>query len=156
MNVIKVIDWKVEQDKFMDVAYKRTMAAARTAFKRWHRRKRDDAVSEMTAKMWDQWSRLLVRGKGPERMLKTLLKWAILWVRYDRRVAGRAKNIDVYDYRAGMRRQQLSGQGRASPTDRSDPENDRINWAVDAGADDPGELFAALDAVGLTWAAYAA
>ena len=38
-------------------------AAFRTAFKKWHRRKRDDAVAEMMARMWDQWYRLLLRGK---------------------------------------------------------------------------------------------
>ena len=73
----------------------------------------------MVAKMWDQWSRLLVQGKDPERMVKTLIKWAILWVRYDRKVAGRASGIDVYDYRAGMTRQDLDGQGRPHPTQRA-------------------------------------
>ena len=40
------INWKVEQDKFMEVAFHRCERAARRAFKRWHSRKKDDAVQE--------------------------------------------------------------------------------------------------------------
>jgi len=54
MSTSETIDWRAEQDRFMRVAYDRTMAAARGAFRKWHRRKRDDAVAEMIGKMWDQ------------------------------------------------------------------------------------------------------
>lgn len=155
MDSNPLIDWQAEQDRFMAVAFRRTMAAAHDAFSGWHRRKRADAVAEMTAKMWDQWSRLLIRGKDPEAMVGTLIKWAILWVRYDRKVAGRARSYDVMDYRAGMSRQQLSGQGTASPTDRSDPNNSWIDWDVRAD-DDPAEWASALEAAGLTSADLAA
>ena len=144
-----MLDWAIEHERFNRVAYRRTLDAAKRAFKGWHERKRSDAVAEMVAKMWDQWSRLLVRGKDPERMVKTLIKWAVLWVRYDRKVAGRAPHPDVYDYRAGMKRQQLDVQGKASPTDRSDPNNDWIDWAVRT-CDDPSEWVAALDLFDMT------
>ena len=156
MDKIEGIDWRAEQDRFMAVEFKRTTAAAHDSFRKWHRRKRDDAVAEMIGKMWDQWSRLLIRGKNPEPMIGPLIHWAKLWVRYDRKIAGRARGFDVYDYRAGMQRQQLSGQGKASPTDRSAPNNAWLDWTVDAGADDPAELVAALEAVGLNSADLAA
>ena len=122
-----MVNWSVEHERFERGAYRRCLAAAETAFRRWHWRKRDDTVGEMMLKMWDQWYRLLLRGDDPERMLGTLIKWAILWVRYDRRGAGRARCFDVFDYRAGMRRQDLDAQGRAQPSERSDRENGRID-----------------------------
>jgi hypothetical protein len=150
MNLQPTIDWQVEQDKFMAVAFHRCDRASRRAFERWHSRKRDDAVQEAQVKMWDQWARLLIRGDDPAAMIGPLIHWAILWVRYDRKVAGRGRNPDVYDYRAGMTRQDLDGQGKAHPSERSDPGNSWIDWAVDSRADDPAEMAAALEAVGLT------
>src|SRR5262245_4857560 len=123
-----MVNWAVEQERFERVAYRRTLEAARRAFRGWHPRKRDDAVGEMMGKMWDQWSRLLLRGKDPERMLGRLIRWAIWWVRYDRRIAGRARSYDVFDYRARMKRHDLDGQGRAHPADRSDRSNHWIEW----------------------------
>jgi hypothetical protein len=81
--------------------------------------------------------------------LPGLIKFAALWVRYDRRIAGRARRPDVYDYRANLKRQQLSVQGQASPTDRGDAMNPWIDWRADTGLD-PGELAAALEGTGLT------
>ena len=144
-----MLDWAVEHERFERVAYRRTLDAAKRAFKGWHERKRDDAVSEMVAKMWDQWSRLLVRGKDPERMVKSLIKWAILWVRYDRKVAGRARGIDVYDYRAGMTRQDLDGQGRPHPSERGDRQNGWIDWRGVRLDDDPALWAEAKDELGL-------
>src|SRR3954464_15757977 len=99
-----MLDRTIEHERFERVAYRRTLEAARTAFKGWHERKRDDAIGEMMVKMWDQWIRLVERGNDPERMTGRLIQWAILWVRYDRRVAGRARSYDVFDYRAGRKR----------------------------------------------------
>ena len=144
------IDWEFEKRRFTEVAHERTVAAAHAAFREWHRRKRDDAVAEMVGKMWDQWARLLMRGKDPEPMLRPLIHWARLWVRYDRKIAGRGRNPDVFDYRARMTRQGLDGQGKARPSERSARVNGFLDWGVDAGADDPGELAAALEAAGLT------
>ena len=42
--------------------------AAKRAFYGWHAPKKDDAIQECLAKMWDQWSRLLMRGRDPEPM----------------------------------------------------------------------------------------
>ena len=149
MDKIEGIDWRAEQDRFMETAYPRALGAARRAFQKWHSRKRDDAVQECLAKTWDSWIRLVGRGGDPEPVLNGLIKFALLWVRYDRKVAGRAPHPDVYDYRSGMTPQRLDGQGKASPTDRSDPGNAWIDWAVRTG-DDPAEWAGALESAGLT------
>jgi hypothetical protein len=149
------IDWQAEQQRFMAIAYQRAERAARRAFKKWHSRKRDDAIAEMVGKVWATWAYNVEQGKDPVALLGPNIHFAILWVRYDRKIAGRGRNPDVYDYRAGMKRQMLSGQGKASPTDRSDGGNSWIGWAVDAGADDPAEMVAAMDSYGLSYAAYA-
>ncbi|HEU5116863.1 MAG TPA: hypothetical protein VFT74_09335 [Isosphaeraceae bacterium] len=148
------IDWKAEQDRFTELAYDRAERAARRAFKRWHERKRADAIAEMVGKVWATWAYNLMKGKDPLALLGPNIRWAILWVRYDRKIAGRGRCPDVFDYRSGMRGQQLSEQGQASPTDRSHPGNAWINWSVDAGADDPSELVAALDGAGMAVAEY--
>src|SRR4051812_46732211 len=146
---------EAEQDRFMRLAYPRTLGAARKAFKGWHERKREDAIQECLSKMWDSWIRLVGRGGDPEPILHGLIKYAVLWVRYDRRIAGRARMFDVYDYRAGMRKQHLDDQGQASPIERSDPGNDWIDWEVASG-DDPAALAAALEQAGLTLEQYLA
>jgi hypothetical protein len=108
-----------------------------------------NGYAECVAKMWDSWSRLLLRGQDPQRMLSGLIKYAILWVRYDRRIAGRARTPDLFDHRSRFKRQLLSDQGEASPSDRSDPGNAWINWRTDTG-DSPVELAAALEETGLS------
>jgi hypothetical protein len=144
-----MLDWTIEHKRFERVAYRRTLEAAKAAFKGWHERKRDDAIGEMMLKMWDQWSRLLKRGKDPERMIGTLIKWAILWVRYDRKVAGRAQSYDVFDYRAKMNRQDLDSQGRPHPTERGDRGNHWIDWRGVKLDDDPAFWAEAKDSLGL-------
>ena len=56
------IDWQVEHKRFMDVAYNRTLKAAKQAFRGWHISKQEDSIACCIAKLWDQWSRLLLRG----------------------------------------------------------------------------------------------
>lgn len=133
----------------MTVAYSRIMKAATRAFGGWHSRKKDDAIAECMAKAWLQWYRLLVRGRDPEPMLNAIIGYATLWVKYDRRIAGRARSFDLFDYRANMNRQMLSSQGAASPSNRSDPGNPWINWRTDTG-DNPADLACALEETGLT------
>jgi hypothetical protein len=145
------MNWSIEQERFERVAYHRTLGAARRAFRGWHSRKREDAIQECLAKMWDSWSRLLLRGKNPEPMLGGLIKYALLWVRYDRRISGRARTPDLFDYRSGFKQQMLSDQGGACPSDRADPENPWINWDLHGG-DDPADLAAALETTGVTLA----
>ena len=141
---------QVAQERFVEVAYPRTLRAAQRAFKSWHERKRADAIQESVAKLWDEWLRLVNRGKNPEPLLNGLIKFAILWVRYDRRLAGRARSFDVMDYRAGMKQQEINGKGEVSPTDRSDKNDGWIDWAVSARSDDPAQLASALEEVGLS------
>jgi hypothetical protein len=112
-----------EQRRFMATAYPRALRAAQRAFQRWPRRKREDAIAEMIGKVWATWVYNLEKGKDPLILLGPNIHFAILWVRYDRKIAGRARAFDVFDYRANMRRQQLDGQGHARPADRSDPLN---------------------------------
>jgi hypothetical protein len=138
-----------EQRRFMELAYPRALRAARRAFKRWHSRKRDDAIAECLAKVWATWTFNLENGKDPVALLGPNIHFAILFVRYDRKVAGRARSFDVFDYRANMRRQQLDGRGHASPTDRGGRMNAWIDWAVSAG-DDPAKWAEALEAMGMT------
>ena len=143
-----------EQERFMALVYQRTLRAAQKAFKHWNERKRQDAIQECLLKMWHQYICLVNRGRDPVPLIPGLIKYAILWVRYDRKVAGRARSYDVQDYRSGMKQQLLSGNGKASPTDRGDRNNGWINWTVSARADDPSELSAALEGAGLsleTW-----
>jgi hypothetical protein len=147
---MNTMNWQVEQQRFMTVAYERTLKSARRAFHRWRSHKRDDAIQECISKVWDSWSRLLQRGNlNPEPLLPGLIKWGVWWVRYDRKVAGRARTPDVYDYRAGYKQQQISEQGEANASDRADPQNPWVHWELHAG-DDPGALAAALEQTGIT------
>jgi hypothetical protein len=138
------------QERFVEVAYPRALRQAHKAFKSFHERKRADAIQECMAKMWDQWIRCVNRGKNPEPLLNGLIKYAILWVRYDRRLSGRARNIDVMDFRSGMKQQEVNGRGEVSPTDRGDRNNGWIDWTVKAKTDDPALLASALEEVGLS------
>jgi hypothetical protein len=149
MKTIEGIDWQAEQRRHMTLAYTRCERAARRAFKKWHERKRGDAVQEAQGKMWYQWRCCLEKGKDPAGMIGPLIHWAIMHVRYDRRIAGRAPCYDVFDYRAKMTRQRLDAQGKASAADRSDPANGWIDWGLETG-DDPAEMIAALEQVGLS------
>ena len=78
--VMSEIDWQVEHKRFMDVAYNRTLKAAKRAFSGWHISKQTDSVASCVGKMWDQWSRLLLRGRDPEPMLSGLIRHALLFV----------------------------------------------------------------------------
>src|SRR4051795_10153701 len=98
-------DWSIEEERFEKIASHRALAAAERAFRKWHWRKRDDAVAEMVAKVWATWRYNVEKGKDPVALLAANIHWAILFVRYDRRISGRARSFDVYDYRAGMTRQ---------------------------------------------------
>jgi hypothetical protein len=146
---VNKIDWEQEQQRFMAVAFERTQKAAKRAFRGWPSWKRADAEAEFMGKVWDQWSRLVERGKNPEPLLYALIWWAKKWVSYDRKIGGRSRMFDIFDYRANMKRQLLSEQGQPSPSDRSDPANPWIDWGLSAG-DNPADLAAALETTGIT------
>jgi hypothetical protein len=150
------IDWEMEKRRFETVAYPFAVRAARRAFRRWHERKRADAEAEFLAKTWDQWARLLMKGKDPAPLLWPLLYWAKQWVRYDRRIAGRPRNLDIEDYRAGMTRHLMNGRGKLEPHERSDRINDFLDWSPEAGGDNPAELASALEQAGMTLEEYVA
>jgi hypothetical protein len=107
----------------MILAYSRTLAGARKAFRSWHPRKKEDAIQETLTKMFDQWIRLVQRGGNPEHIIGGMIHHALMFVRYDRKVAGRARRPDVFDYRSPLKQQLLDAQGCASPSDRSDANN---------------------------------
>ena len=71
---------ETEQDRFMRLAYARTVAAARKAFRSWHICKREDAVQEAVVKMLDQWLRLVQRGGDPEPILGGMIYHALICV----------------------------------------------------------------------------
>jgi hypothetical protein len=156
MVTSEAIDWTAEQERFMTLAYTRCERAALTAFKKWHERKKDDAVQEALSKLWYQWRCCLEKGKDPAGMIGPLIHWAIMFVRYDRRIAGRAPCYDVYDYRAGMVRHLMDGRGKLEPHERSDRVNGFIDWSPEAGSDDPAELASALEQAGMTMDEYVA
>jgi hypothetical protein len=96
-----------EPRRFMETAYPRALRAAQRAFKRWPRRKREDAIAEMVGRVWMTWVLNMEKGKGPLGLLGPNIHWAILWVRYDRKIAGRARGFHVSDDRPNRKRQQL-------------------------------------------------
>ena len=141
-------NWDAEHKRFMDVAYDRAVRAAKRAFWGWPESKREDAQAEYMGKVWDQWWRLLERGKDPEPMLYPLLHWAKQWVYQDRRLSGRPRNIDIQDYRAGMTQHLMDARGKLEPHDRSDRRNGFLDWSGTSGTDDPTDLAAALETAG--------
>jgi hypothetical protein len=145
---METINWTAEKERFERVAYPFAVRAARRAFRRWPERKRDDAEAEFLAKMWDQWKRLLDKGRDPEPLLWPLIHWAKQWVRYDRRIAGRPRNIDIQDHRAGMTRHLMDGRGRLEPHDRAARLNGFLDWTGTVRTDNPAELAALLEAAG--------
>jgi hypothetical protein len=156
MQVMETINWDAERERFERVAYPFALRAAKRAFKRWHERKRDDAEAEFMAKMWDQWSRLILKGKDPEPLLWPLIHWSRQWVRYDRRLAGRPHNIDIQDYRAEMVQHLMDCRGRLKPHERSARINGFLDWTGQARTDDPSELIAALESAGMSLEEYLA
>jgi hypothetical protein len=58
-----------ELRRSMETAYPRPLRAARRAFRRWPRRKRDDAIAEWVAKVWMTWVLDLEEGKDPPALL---------------------------------------------------------------------------------------
>src|SRR4051812_12980059 len=128
MSTTEAIDWDAEKQRFERVAYPSALRAARRAFKSWHERKRDDAEAEFLANVWDQWARLLLKGRDPEPLLWPLIHWAKQWVRYDRKIGGPGRNPDVFDYRAGLTRHLMDGRGSLTPHDRAAPINGWLDW----------------------------
>jgi hypothetical protein len=91
------------------------------------------------------------KGKDPLALLGPNMRFAILWTRYDRRISGRPRNIDITDYRAGMTRHLLGSNGQLDPHDRASRVNHFLDWSgIDRRTGDPAEIVAASDALGLT------
>jgi hypothetical protein len=139
------LNWKAEQERFMTVAYDKAVRAAKRAFRHWHVSKRDDAEAEFIGKVWDQWWRVVERGKDPEPLLYPFLHWAKQWCYMDRRLSGRPRNIDLQHYRAQMVQHLMDGRGKLEPHDRSDRTNGFLDWTGAARTDDPADLAAALE-----------
>jgi len=156
MSTGETIDWETEKQRFERVAYPFAVRAARRAFRRWPEQKRLDAEAEFMAKLWDQWKRLLDKGRDPEPLLWPLLYWSKHWCFQDRRLSGRPRNIDIQDYRAGMTCHPLDGQGQPRPHDRAAPIKGWLDWTGVAHTDDPGELVEALEQAGMSLEEYLA
>jgi hypothetical protein len=147
---MSTINWHAEQQRFMAVAYEPALRAAKRAFRGWPESRREDAEAEFIGKVWHQWMCMLMRMKDPQPLLYPFLHWAKRWVQYDRRIAGRPRNIGVEDYRAGMVQHLLDGRGKLEPHDRSSRINAYLDWTGAARTDDPAELAGALEESGLT------
>jgi hypothetical protein len=143
------INWNVEHEKFMTV-YDKAVRAAKRAFRHWHVSKRSDMEAEFMAKLWDQWKRLLERGKDPAPLLYPLLHWAKQWCYQSRRLSGRPRNIDIQDYRSKMTAHLMDGRGKLEPHNRSARINAFLDWTGAARTDDPAVLASALEETGLT------
>ena len=70
------LNWQ-QHKRFMTIAYDRTQKAAQRAFSGWHITKQSDSVASCIGKMWDQWFRLLLRGRDPEPMIAGLMKCSL-------------------------------------------------------------------------------
>jgi len=71
---------ETEEERFMRLAYRRTVTCAPKAFKGWHSRKRGDAVQETLAKMWDLRATLVSRGGNPEPIIGSMIHYTIMFV----------------------------------------------------------------------------
>ncbi len=89
-------------------------------------------------------------------MIGPLIHWSVMFVRYDRRIVRRSGCIDVYDYRSKMIRHLVDGRGKLKPHDRSARINGFLDWSAQARTDDPAQLAAALEQVGMTLEDYLA
>lgn len=150
---MSTIDWQVEHQRFLAV-YDKVARAAKRAVRGWHVSKRDDAESEFIGKVWDQWWRVVERGKDPEPLHYPFLHWAKRWVEYDRRLSGRPRLIDIQDYRAGQTQHVMDGRGKLAPHDRSSRLNAFLDFSGISRTDDPCDLAAALETSGLTLAEF--
>ena len=94
------LNWEHEHERFMTVAYPRIVKAARRAFWHWKSTSAQRLSRNASGRMG-----LLATGNSsgivpdPEPML-AIIKFASLWVRYDRKIAGRARTPEVFDYRS--------------------------------------------------------
>ena len=133
------------------VAYEPARRAAQRAFKRWPERKRDDAEGEFMAKMWDQWKRLLERGKDPEPLLYPLIHWAKQWCYQDRRLSGRPRNLDISDFRADGSAPSWTGGASWSRTTGQQGSSGSWTGTRAARTDDPADLAAPWQKQGSPW-----
>jgi hypothetical protein len=86
-----------EQRRFMETACPRALLAAQRAFRRCPRRKREGAIAECVAKVSATWVHNLETGEDPLALLGPNIHWAIFFVRYDRKIAGRAGSFGAFD-----------------------------------------------------------
>jgi hypothetical protein len=95
--------------------------AAQRAVERRPGRERDDAIAECVATVWATRVFNLETGDDSVALRSPNIHWAILRVRCDRRIAGRAWGIEVFDDRANRKRQQLLIMGSDGRVARSGP-----------------------------------
>ena len=90
-------------------------------------------------------------------MIGPLIHWAIMHVRYDRRIARRARLLSTCTtYRAKMTRHLMDGRGRLRARRKFSGINGFFDWAPEWRTDDPAELAAALEQAGLSLDEYLA
>jgi hypothetical protein len=84
----------------METADPGASGAAQRAFERRPGRERDDALAECVATVWVTPVFHLETGEDSVALPGPNIHRTILWVRYDRRIAGRARGFDVFDDRS--------------------------------------------------------
>ena len=96
-----------KQRPFLETADPGATRAASRAFERRPSRERDDAIAECVAKVRATQVFNLETGKDSVALLGPMIDRAILRVRCDRMITGRARGLGVFDDRANRKRQQL-------------------------------------------------
>ena len=90
------LNWEAEHERFMTVAYDRTMTAAKRAFYGWHTPKKDDAVAECMARCGISGQGFSMRGQES--------RTHALWIDQVRHPLGQIRPPDC---RAGSKRRHL-------------------------------------------------
>jgi hypothetical protein len=96
-----------KQRPFLETADPGATRSASRAFERRPSRERDDAIAECVAKVRATQVFNLETGKDSVALLGPMIDRAILRVRCDRMITGRARGLGVFDDRANRKRQQL-------------------------------------------------
>ena len=143
--------WRRNKTGSCDLAYSRTLrrlgkpfAPGTLARKRMQSRK----PSRRCGINGSGWCRGVVT---PSQFIGGMIYHALMFVRYDRKVAGRARRPDVFDYRSGLKQQRSTVRATPARATGATRRTAGSIWRLASG-DDPAEVLAALEVTGLTLA----
>ena len=130
-------NWEVEQQRFMDVAYDRAHAGGEASILGLAPQQARGRPGGIHGQSVGSVVAALGAGQRSRTAALSLAPLGEEWVQYDRRIAGRPRNLDIQDYRAGMVQHLMDGRGKLQPHDRSDRTNGFLDWTGAARTDDP-------------------